>query len=102
MNATHARLSTGLVAAALLAGASGCDLCGGPRPADADRAQTTLRAALDAWVAGAAPADLERRADPIHVADAEWSGGLRLVGYRADGAGRLVGFDMTYPVVLEL
>ena len=32
----------------------------------------------------------------------DWKGGFRLVGYKADADGKLVGYDMNYPVVLEL
>jgi hypothetical protein len=85
----------------LLPTVSGCG-SGYARPADPDRALSTLREVLDAWKAGTAPGDLASRSNPIHVSDVDWSGGLRLVSYRAEGAGRLVGFDMSYPVVLEL
>lgn len=80
--------------------ATGCGQSG--RPADPGTAETALHAALDAWKAGASPADLARRSAPIHVSDVDWNGGLRLVAYKAGDAGRLVGFDMSYPVVLQL
>jgi hypothetical protein len=88
--------------AAAIAGAGGCGASPTAPPADPARAREALLAALDAWKAGATPADLARRTPAIHVADVEWSGGFRLVGYRAGGEGRLVGFDMNYPVILEL
>ena len=57
---------------------------------------------LDAWKAGETPEDLAKRSPPIHVKDVDWSGGFRLVSYKAGDEGKLVGYDMNYPVVLEL
>ena len=57
---------------------------------------------LDAWKAGEKPEALENLTTPIHVKDADWRGGFLLVGFKADQEGKLVGFDMNYPVVLEL
>jgi hypothetical protein len=78
--------------------------CGSPNPpaAEPSRAHDALRAALDAWKAGETPEALSKRTPSIHVSDTDWKGGFRLIGYQAGEAGRLVGFDMTYPVVLEL
>jgi hypothetical protein len=61
-----------------------------------------LQSVLDAWKAGERPEDLEKLTPPIHVKDADWKGGFFLVSYKADQEGRLVGYDMNYPVVLEL
>lgn len=73
-----------------------------PRAADSAQARTALQVALDAWKAGESPEDLARRAPPLHVRDTDWNGGFRLVGYDAGAEGRRVGYDMNYPVVLEL
>jgi hypothetical protein len=82
---------------------SGCGAGGAAEQADPAKAQETLNAVLDAWKSGEKPADLEKRTPPIHVKDLDWVGGFRLVGYKADAAaGKLAGFDMSYPVVLEL
>ncbi|QEH36894.1 hypothetical protein OJF2_54790 [Aquisphaera giovannonii] len=71
-------------------------------PADPARAQETLRIALDAWKAGSKPGDLSGHATPIRVSDQEWAGGWTLLDYRVDDDGKLVGFDMNYPVELNL
>jgi hypothetical protein len=81
---------------------AGCGIGQTGRPADPAAAERALRAALDAWKQGEDPDTLSRRTPPILVSDVEWKGGLRLLRYTADEAGRLVGFDMNYPVVLEL
>jgi hypothetical protein len=81
--------------------ASGCG-GGPPRPADSSQAREALRAALDSWKAGQRPEDLARQSPAIHVKDVDWTEGFRLVDYKADADGRLVGYDMNYPVVLEL
>jgi hypothetical protein len=91
----------GLAGVALIS-TCGCGASSGAQAADPDQAQTALRAALDAWKAGGKPADLESHAPSIHVKDADWNDGFRLVSYRAGDEGKLVGFDMNYPVVLEL
>ncbi len=70
--------------------------------ADPAQARDALHAVLDAWKGGETPENLATRALPIHVSDVEWAGGYRLIGYSGGVEGRLVGFDMTYPVVLEL
>ncbi len=81
---------------------SGCGPGGHPPPADAAQARAALLAALDCWKAGERPEALARQSPAIHVKDMDWDGGFRLVAYRADADGRLVGYDMNYPVVLEL
>ncbi len=88
--------------AILLLMSSGCGADGHPQPADSAQARVALRAALDSWKAGQKPEDLARQSPAIHVKDVDWDGGFRLVAYRADADGRLVGYDMNYPVVLEL
>jgi len=80
----------------------GCGSGQSARPTDPGQALQTLRVVLDAWKAGETPQRLESRTPAIHVADPDWSAGFSLVGYQADSAGRLVGYDMNYPVVLEL
>jgi hypothetical protein len=81
---------------------SGCGAGGAAERADPAQAQDALHAVLDAWKAGEKPEDLEKRTPPIHVKDLDWAGGFKLVGYQADAAGKLAGYDMTYPVVLEM
>lgn len=81
---------------------SGCGAGGNAQPADPAQAQETLRTVLDAWKAGEKPADLGRRSPPIQVQDQDWQAGYTLVGYKAATEGKLVGFDMNYPVDLEL
>jgi hypothetical protein len=88
--------------AAALAAASGCGVGSSVHPADPTQAQAVLRTVLDAWKAGETPDALQKRTPPIHVADMDWRDGFRLVGYQADSEGKLVGYDMNYPVVLEL
>jgi hypothetical protein len=66
------------------------------------KAQETLRSALDAWKSGEKLEELEKRTPPIHIKDLDWVDGFKLIGYQADSAGKLVGYDMTYVVALEL
>ena len=81
--------------------AAGCG--GGPtgRPADPAEAKTMLTDALDAWKAGETPGALARRSPPIHVSDDDWTAGFRLQAYQA-GKARPFGYDLGYPVTLEL
>jgi hypothetical protein len=81
---------------------SGCGAGGTPEQADAAKSKEALQAVLDAWKSGEKPEDLEKRTPPIHVKDLDWGGGFRLVSYKADAAGKPAGYDMSYPVVLEL
>src|SRR3954466_4789603 len=87
---------------ALLLLMSGCGSSGSAFEADPAKAQETLRAVLDAWKAGEKPENLETRTPPIRVRDLDWQDGFTLVDYYAENSGRLVGYDMNYPVVLEL
>jgi hypothetical protein len=81
---------------------AGCGYGGGAQPADREQSRKALQTALDAWKAGEKPEALENLSPPIHVKDADWKGGFLLLEYKADQEGKLVGFDMDYPVVLEL
>jgi hypothetical protein len=81
---------------------SGCGIGGSAHQADPTGAQEALHAVLDAWKAGEKPEDLQKRTPPIHVKDLDWNDGFSLVGYKAHEDGKLVGYDMNYPVVLEL
>jgi hypothetical protein len=38
----------------------------------------------------------------LHIKDVDWNDGFKLIGYEANTDGRLVGYDMNYPVNLEL
>jgi hypothetical protein len=82
--------------------ASGCSTGPTPQAADSTQARTALQTALDAWKAGEKPEDLAKRSPPLHIKDVDWDGGFQLVGYEANAEGKLVGYDMNYPVVLEL
>src|SRR4051794_28572196 len=77
----------------------GCGASQTGAPADPSRAQEALHAALDAWKGGQPLDALAQRSPPIRVSDLDWSGGLRLEGYQAEGAGQLLGYDLNYPVV---
>jgi hypothetical protein len=81
---------------------AGCGFGENAQPADPTQSIKALQSVLDAWKAGEKPEDLEKLTPPIHVKDADWKGGFFLVSYKADQEGRLVGYDMNYPVVLEL
>jgi hypothetical protein len=81
---------------------AGCGAGGAAEQADPAKAQEALRAVLDAWKSGAKLQELEKRTPPIHVKDLDWVGGFKLTSYQADASGKLAGYDMTYPVVLEL
>ena len=87
---------------ALLLLLSGCGSDGAAYQADPGQAQQTLRTVLDAWKAGEKPASLENQTPRILVKDSDWQDGFTLVSYQADAEGKLVGYDMNYPVVLEL
>jgi hypothetical protein len=78
--------------------------CGGngAHVAEATTAQAAIRTALDAWKAGQSPGSLESGTPPIHVKDLDWEGGFRLVSYKATDEAKKVGFDLNYPVELEL
>jgi hypothetical protein len=93
---------TRCLAGVILMFACGCGFESGGQAADPGQAQVALRAVLDAWKAGEKPEDLEKRTPSIHVKDVDWHGGFQLVNYKADEEGKRVGYDMNYPVLLEL
>ncbi len=55
-----------------------------PQVVDPDRATATLRDVLDAWTSGAARESLLTASPPIHVADAEWIRGRKLLEYKVE------------------
>jgi hypothetical protein len=72
---------TTLIVAVMLC--AGCG--GGPRraaPVDVERARETVKAALDAWKAGAKPAEMPGRSPSITVQDFDWMAGGKLLEYR--------------------
>jgi hypothetical protein len=81
---------------------TGCGSSGSAYQADPAQAQNTLRTVLDTWKTGEKPGSLENHAPPIRVKDLDWEGGFTLIDYKSDAEGRQVGYDMNYPVVLEL
>jgi hypothetical protein len=101
MTRTHRPRRPWSLACALLL-SFGCGASQTGAPADPSRAQEALRAALDAWKGGETLDALAQRTPPIRVSDLDWSGGLRLEGYQAEEAGQLLGYDLNYPVVLNL
>jgi hypothetical protein len=96
------RTTATLWLAVVLLTASGCGSGRTPETADSEKARAALRAALESWKAGEKPEDLKKQSPPIHVKDADWDRGFRLVNFKADAEGRLAGYDMNYPVVLQL
>ena len=90
--------SPGLVGFLILA--AGCG--GTPVTADADQARQTLIAVLDAWKSGSTPDALAAQSPAIHVSDADWKAGATLTSYKADDSARAAGYDLSFPVVLEL
>jgi hypothetical protein len=80
--------------------AAGCGST--PVTADADQARQTLIAVLDAWKSGDTPEALAARLPAIHVSDADWKAGVTLASYKAADSARPAGYDLGFPVVLEL
>jgi hypothetical protein len=76
------RLATGAAAIFLFLGTS----CGGPSMnLSADRARTALEASLNAWREGKRPGNIEGTDPPVHVADNEWTNGLKLASFEILG-----------------
>ena len=88
--------------AAMLLTASGCGAGATPQLSDSAKAKAALQNALESWKAGKTPKDLKKQSPPIHVKDVDWDGGFLLVNFKADAEGKLAGYDVNYPVVLEL
>jgi hypothetical protein len=81
----------------------GCGVCGqSGSPSDKTEARKAFESVRDAWKRGEKPAALTQRTPPIHATDGDWMSGLRLLSYKADDDGQLVGSDVNYNVVLEL
>jgi hypothetical protein len=75
--------------------------CGGtPLPPEADpvKGRQALTAALDTWVKGGKPADLQ----PVVVVDPDWEEGHKLVKYEVDPADGRAGVDLLLKVKLTL
>jgi hypothetical protein len=91
-----------MAASALLCFLAGCGLGPSPHPSDPDQAKTTLHTVLESWKAGATPESLASQSPPIRVHDLDWNEGHALVSYQTTSEPRLVGYDVNYPVILEL
>lgn len=91
-----------LALAAVAAFGPGCS--GSRRGADVNpsAAQDALKAALEGWKKGEAPAALKGGTPTITVQDLDWIGGARLVDYRVDGEGKNNGPNLQVPVELTL
>jgi hypothetical protein len=48
------------------------------------------------------PDTLPQRTPPIYVTDGDWMSGLRLLSYKVEDNGKLVGSDVNFSVALEL
>ena len=71
-------------------------------PASEEKATAALTASLDAWKAGASPADLEARAPAIIINDPQWKNGVRLLDYQIQSGCKPAGQDLRYVVNLTL
>jgi hypothetical protein len=72
-----------------------------PQVADSERASAALRQALEAWKNGETPQSLAEGTPPIHVSDAEWAGGAKLLEYSID-AEQSAGFGWRCDVTLKV
>jgi hypothetical protein len=100
MKYTHERTVLTFFAALLFA--SALPGCGGPQPADPDKARATLAMALDAWRDGRTIDEVTNGSPPIVVADPEWKAGFKLSRYQVAETTRVAGFDLKIPVELWL
>jgi hypothetical protein len=80
-----------------------CAGCNRPAPAmaDPDQATAALKSALDAWQRGDTTDSLLSAARPIHVGDAEWESGRRLLEYKIL-SGQTAGFGWRCDVLLTV
>ncbi|MDG3002739.1 hypothetical protein [Paludisphaera mucosa] len=78
--------------------------CGDSAPpaTDAAAAKQHLSAALDAWKAGGAQADLAKQSPPLHVLDRDWEKGAKVSAYQIEGEGQALGAGVQWPVSLTL
>lgn len=91
-----------LALAALLAPLTGC---GGKRSRgqeDLDRADTALKAALDAWKKGEPSKKLANQSPPIIVTDPDWKPGTKLVRFEVKRSEGYEGDNVRCWVVLTL
>ncbi|AMV38596.1 hypothetical protein [Planctomyces sp. SH-PL62] len=91
-------------AVALVAAAWGAAGCGdaAPSPTDPAASRVHLAAALDAWKAGGAQADLSAKSPPVQVLDRDWQKGTKVTDYRIEGEGQPLGAGVQWPVELTL
>lgn len=92
-----------LPAVALIAAAG----CGGdpsplPMATTPDAARAALTTALDGWKAGETREGLAARTPPVRLADADFARGAKLVDYKVEGDGKVVGTGMSYLVTLTV
>jgi hypothetical protein len=69
-----------------------------PQETDPAKGRETLKAALDTWVKGGAPADLK----PVVVSDPDWADGHKLTRYEIDPDDGRAGVDLLLKVKLTL
>ena len=96
------RLAGGLAVLAASWLAAGCGGGAAPAPTDPDAARRHLTAALDAWKAGGAQAELSKQTPPVHVLDRDWEKGSKVSDYTLEGEGKPLGAGVQWPVSLSL
>jgi hypothetical protein len=102
MNRPHERAALGICICSAVMAASLIPGCGGPTPADPEKARATLAKALDAWRDGRTIDEVTNGSPPIVVADPEWKAGFKLSRYQVAETTRTAGFDLKIPVELWL
>jgi hypothetical protein len=81
---------------------AGCQGDTPPAVADADKARTALKTALDTWVKGGTIAELKNGSPTIVVSDPDWEAGKKLTKYSVDPTDKHAGIDLLVKVTLTL
>jgi hypothetical protein len=70
--------------------------------ADADQAGPALKTALEAWKAGKSPEDLTKQDPSIIMNEGDWETGKRLLEFKMDEKGTLVGRQVRWQVQVKM
>jgi hypothetical protein len=69
---------------------------------DAEQAGPALRTALEAWKSGKSPSDLEGLSPSIIMNEGDWESGKRLLEFKMDDKGTLVGRQIQWRVQVKI
>ena len=71
------------------------------KPPGPEAARKALKTVLEAWKSGQTQADMTKQSS-IHTKDSDWNNGYKLLEYEIAPEEKVIGFNLTFNVKLQL